>query len=230
MIISDEQLAAFADGELEGAEHKAVTEAVQADAALAAKVAQHRTLRETLGAHFAPVAEAALPDRLTDMLATPQADNVVPFAPGKAKVAKPAIRRWGWLVGPALAASLVLAIFLPRMGGGAGDSIDPALAQALDGQLVANQSATAETRILLSFRRKGGDYCRAFTGADQSGIACREDGGWKLIERAGGDAPQGSDYRQAGSGDLLALAQDMAVGGALDAAAEQQAQAVGWHN
>ena len=225
MTISDEQLAAFADGELTGDEQAAVAAAVEADPALAQTVARHRALRERLAARFAPVLDERLPDRLTASLAASlaasSADNIVPF-PARAR------RRWGWAVAPALAASLALAIFLPRTGDGPAGAVDGALAQTLDRQLVADQSGDADPRILLSFRRSGGDYCRAFAGSAQSGIACREDGGWHMVETAAGDAGQGTAYRQAGSSELMALAQEMAVGGALDTEAEQRAQAAGW--
>ncbi|RIV90667.1 anti-sigma factor [Aurantiacibacter xanthus] len=229
MTISDEQLAAFADGELTGDEQAAVAAAVAADPALAQAVARHRALREKLAARFAPVLDEPLPARLTASLAplqapsqtAPSADNVVPF-PARAR------RRWGWAVAPALAASLALAIFLPRTGDGPAGAVDGVLAQTLDRQLVADQSGDADPRILLSFRRSGGDYCRAFAGSAQSGIACREDGGWHMVETAAGGAGQGTAYRQAGSSELMALAQEMAVGGALDAEAEQRAQAAGW--
>jgi hypothetical protein len=138
-----------------------------------------------------------------------------------------ALPRWSWVVGPALAASLALAVFLPR---GGGDYAEGALADTLDNQLVAAQAADAPTRILLSFRDEEGDYCRAFAGAAQSGIACREDAGWRLRMTGAGVPAQQGDFRMAGTpaAEVLERAQAMAAGPALDAAQEQQAQARGW--
>jgi hypothetical protein len=104
------------------------------------------------------------------------------------------------------------------------------LAEALDGQLVAAQSADAETRILLSFRDEAGTYCRAFAGEAQGGIACRDDAGWRLIEEAAGAEGQDSEYRMAGNpaAEVLERAQAMAAGPALDGAQEQAARARGW--
>ncbi|MEL7720532.1 hypothetical protein AAG598_10850 [Citromicrobium bathyomarinum] len=100
----------------------------------------------------------------------------------------------------------------------------------LDERLVASQSQTVETRVLLSFRGEEGRYCRAFSGSAGSGIACRDDEGWKL-EAVGNDSEGAStDYRMAGAGDseILALAQEMAAGPALDAEGEKAARAQGW--
>lgn len=235
MSISEEQLAAFADGELEGAEHDAVAAAVAADPALAQKVAAHRRLRDTLGAHFAPILDQPVPERLraavtgqddhevVDILAARRERNAVQ-ASGKGRKGL----RWQWVAGPALAASLLVALFLPR-GGGATYASGP-LAQALNSQLVATQPADARTRILLSFREKGGDYCRVFSSAAKSGIACHTRRGWKLVRTMAGGEASGTQYRQAGSPDakLLAEAQKMASGPALDGSAELQARKDGW--
>jgi len=227
MSVTPEDLAAFADGELDGARAAEVAAAVAADPVLEAQVRAHRALRERLGAHFAPILDAPLPERLTGPLRPPQ-PQVVDFAAARERRrARPAVR-WGWIVAPALAASLALAVFVPR---GAGDGYaQGALAAALDAQLVASQPAAAPTRILLSFRDQSGAVCRAFAGEAQSGIACREAGGWRLVMTRTGVAPQQGDYRMAGNpaAAVLERAQAMAAGPALDAAGERAARARGW--
>ena len=132
-----------------------------------------------------------------------------------------------------IAASLALAVVLPR--GGSDDApgaLSGELASALDSQLSATQHADADTRILLSFANAEGDYCRAFTAPEVSGIACREADGWQLERLATGSEAGASEYRQAGSdvSDILAAAQEMARGGALDAEAEAAARAKGWRD
>jgi anti-sigma-K factor RskA len=228
MSITEQELAAYADGELSGDDAARVEQAVAADPSLAAKVDRHRALRATLSAHFAPVADQPLPDRLTALLQ--QDDKVVQLAPLRdARRTGARLPRWSWIAAPALAASLALALFLPR-GDGTTAYADPQLAATLDGQLVAQQASNAETRILLSFARDDGDYCRAYVSPDQSGIACRDAQGWALVERFGGVPVSGGEYQQAGSplADLMAKAQDMAANGALDAQQEQAARAQGW--
>jgi anti-sigma factor RsiW len=227
MSVTREELAAFADGELEPARQAEVAAAVAADPALAAQLEAHRALRERLGAHFAPVLEAPVPDRLTALL-RPE-PPVIDFGAARDKRERArSLPRWTWFAGPALAASLALAVFMPR--GGDDGYASGELAAALDGQLVAAQSADAPTRILLSFRDEEGAYCRAFAGAAQSGIACRDEAGWRLRHEGEGIAGQDGDYRMAGAtaGAVLERAQAMAAGPALDAAQEQAAKARGW--
>lgn len=221
-----EQIAAFADGQLEGAELERIAAAVAADPALEKQVAAHRALAQRLGAHFAPVAAEPVPDHLAALLKAPQ-DNVASLADARARRKGPP--RWAWLAGPALAASLVLALTL-RPAGDAGYA-DAQLASALDSQLVAGQQADAPVRVLLSFRDSGGAYCRAYERAASAAIACRDAQGWQLRNHSAassGGAPAG-EYRQAGSaGDVLAAAQAMAAGPALSAEEELAARRNGW--
>lgn len=227
MSVTPEELAAFADGELEAARAAEVAAAIAGDPALGAQVGAHRALRERLGAHFAPVMEAPLPERLTGPLGAPPA-GVLDFAAAREKRIARRIPRWGWIAAPALAASLALAVFLPR---GIDESYaQGALAGTLDRQLVASQPAAAPTRILLSFRDRSGALCRAFTGEAQSGIACRDADGWRLVTTGAGTLAQGTDYRMADNpaGRVLEQAQAMASGAALDSAEERAAQARGW--
>jgi hypothetical protein len=222
MTVTRDELAAFADGELDAARAAEVAAAVLADPALRADLDAHRALKARLGGHFAPILDAPVPERLTALL-QPGEQTVISFAAARDR----RLPRWSWIAVPALAASLMLAVYLPRSG----DSYaDGALAETLDGQLVAAQSADASTRILLSFRDESGAYCRAFAGEAQSGIACRDGEGWRLEMEAGGAGPQTGEFRMAGTpaADVLERAQAMADGPALDAAQEQSAKARGW--
>ena len=226
MSVTREEIAAFADGQLDPAREAEIAALVEADPALAEQVRAHRALRERLGAHFAPILEAPLPERLTAPLTEKPA--VIDFAAARDKRERARVLpRWTWFAGPALAASLALAVLLPR---GGGDYAGGALASALDDQLVAAQDPGAPTRILLSFRDEGGTFCRAFAGEAQSGIACREDDGWRLRMTAAGVPAQQADYRLADNpaADVLERAQAMAAEGALDAGEERAAKARGW--
>ena len=101
---------------------------------------------------------------------------------------------------------------------------------ALDGQLVEVQQPDAPVRILLSFRNGEGEFCRGFSDASHSGIACRDGRGWRLDKTMDGGAAGTGDYRQAGSADaeVLSAIQDLARGRALDAAGERDAMRAGW--
>lgn len=227
MTVTPEEIAAFADGELDPQRQAEVAAALAADPALADRVRVHRALRRRLAAHFAPILDAPLPGQLTSSLRT--SAEVVDLTTARQRRAGPRlIRRWGWLAAPALAASVAVAVFLP--GGNDAAYLGGDMAAALDRQLVAEQSREATTQVLLSFRDETGTYCRAFTAPTQSGIACREPDGWRLRVGAPGGRSQGGEYRMAGSNTaaLLEEAQAMAAGPALDAGQEAAARARGW--
>lgn len=234
MTISENELAAFADGQLAPVDAERVKQALAVDPGLAERLAAHQDLKARLASHFAPILAQDPPDRLTALLQS--SDAVVNLASAREERAKRArLPRWTWIAGPALAATLLIAVFVPGSEDTSVSHVsyaDAQLASVLDQQLVAEQDPQAETRVLLSFEREGGDYCRTFASAAESGIACRDAQGWAIVERASG-APTGQgDYQQAGSsvGNLLARAQDMASGSALDAGAERAARERGWRN
>jgi anti-sigma factor RsiW len=236
MSITEEMLAAYADGELEGAEAARVAAAIAADPALAAKVDLHRALKARLAAHYAPLAEQAVTAHLAALLGGAATEpgggggEVISFAAERQKRGLvPMLRRWGPIAGPALAASLVLAVLQPWAARSPEGYADPALAAALDTQLAASQPTGAATRILLSFENKDGSFCRAWRGSAEGGIACRDVTGWKIEQQFALGEAAGGEFRQAGSeADLLAAAQDMAADGALDVDAEKAARERGW--
>lgn len=233
MTISRDELSAFADGELTGARAREIEAAVAADPGLMRDLERHRALKAQLCAHFNPIAEAPVPEALVALLRTePESSQttVVGFAEARERMAeKRRLPRWSWVAGPALAASLALVVLVPRGGEETGYA-DARLATLLDQHLVAEQTPGDETRVLLSFRDRAGTYCRAFSGRDAGGIACRDATGWKLEARGKGSAGSDSDYRMAGAGDaaILARAQAMADGGALDGNQEAAARARSW--
>ncbi|MCK0098540.1 hypothetical protein MWU38_04005 [Qipengyuania sp. S6317L1] len=237
-MITEEQIAAYADDQLEGDEKARVEAAIAADPALAAKVDGHRALKAQLTGHYAPILDQPVPDHLAAMLsgksdAAQDKTNgeVVSFAKERQKRGlAPTLRRWAPIAGPALAASLVLAIFQPwqtspPLEGYAGEE----LASALDTQLAATQDADAATRVLLSFENEAGEYCRAYQSEGEGGIACRDAQGWEIERQFALQESQVTEFRQAGSlSDIMAAAQAMAPSGALDAAAEASAREQGW--
>ncbi len=231
MTITSEDIAAFADGQLAPEREAEVAAAVATDPALAQQVEAHRSLKSMLSGHYAPIAEQPVPDRLAALLAAPSEAEVVDFAAARERrEERRHIPRWTWVAGPALAASLALAVILPRGGDDASPYADAQLASVLDDTLVASQSQQADTRVLLSFRDDADRYCRAFTGSAGGGIACRDVEGWKLEALGEGSEGSASDYRMAGAADaaILAKAQEMAAGPALDAEDEAAARTAGW--
>lgn len=240
MTVTPEELAAYADDELDAARAAEVEAAIAADPALARQVEQHRALRGLLSAHYAPIAAEPVPDRFAALLggakqepapAAPASPEVIDFAAAReSRAARRRLPRWTWVAGPALAATLALLV-LVRAPGGTDGYAGAQLASVLDTQLSGESAPAGEPRVLLSFARADGSLCRAFAASESSGIACRDARGWKIERRAPGIAPEAGDYRQAGSPveALMQQAQDMAGdAGALDPAAEAAARAKGW--
>ena len=234
MTVTREELVAFADGELPDERSSAVEAAIAADPVLTRDLERHRALKKQLRAHFDAIAEEPVPQSLAALLpGAPEAPagNVVGFAQARERIAeKRRLPRWSWVAGPALAASLALVVLVPRGGEDSGGYADPQLAAVLDQRLVAQQSPSESSRVLLSFRSRAGSYCRAFSGSEGGGVACRDSSGWKLEALGEGTQGAAGEYRMAGAGDteILARAQAMAVGSALDSKQEAAARARGW--
>ena len=64
MKYTDDILMAYADGELDAALRAEIEQAMQADHTIAARIEQHRALRDKVFAAFAPIAQEAVPLRL----------------------------------------------------------------------------------------------------------------------------------------------------------------------
>lgn len=223
-------VAAFVDDELDDLTARRIEREAESDPALAAEIARHRALKVRLAAHYAPVADEPVPERLRALLEPDLVVDTSLAARREAKRARFALAHWG-----AIAASLILGLTLGLRPWMPAASVAEAngtviaagpLAAALDTQLASNQPSGAAVRIGLSFEDKDGRYCRSFESASLDGIGCRDNGRWNLERTMQGQA--GTDYRQASSGELAAAAAAMMTGDPLDAAAEQQARDEGW--
>ena len=193
-MFTDEQLVAYADGELPASEAAPIAAAAATDAVLAQRIARFTESRRVLHEAFAPHLDAPVPQRLLD---TVQGGATVAPSP------RPRFRT-DWLP-MALAASLALAVGLA--GGSwfsrqqafatvAGLPADrAALAHVLETQASGEPLRTARFEILptASLRAGSGAYCREFEsavfGAEGTAraraIACRdEDGAWQTIAAA----------------------------------------------
>ena len=235
MAIDDDMLMAFADGELDEVGRARVERALAGDPALRDRLDQQRQLRARLAAHYGPVAEEEIPERFRAMLET----NIVPFP-----AAQPRTRRPLWQSLTALAATLVLGLLLgrtllaPAPVPGAFAVADGrlvargSLAEALDSQLASAQPHDTATRIGVTFANRDGRPCRTFDSEATAGIACRSGADWQMMMTAAGSGRQHSDYRQAGSENLLVqqVAQEMMAGEPFDDAAERRARDSGWRS
>ena len=143
-------VAAFVDGELDDLTARRIAREAESDPALAAEIARHRALKARLTAHFAPVAEEAVPERLRALLVDASVDTSL-AGRREAKRARFSPIHWG-----AIAASLVLGLTLglrpwlpaPDVTSANGTLVAAgSLARALDTQLASNQPADAAVRI-----------------------------------------------------------------------------------
>lgn len=227
---TDEELMAFADGELPAAEAQAIAAAAREDALLARRIAPFADSRRILQDAFGDALRQPVPKRLLALLGEAadsgaEASKVVPLP-----------RRGAGWVPMALAASLALAVGLYAGGwmeqrgvpGGlqvAGLPADPAaLGRALEtlpsGEPLAVETAGVRYEILplASLRMATGAWCREFessvSGGDAPqrarGVACREpDGQWaaRAVASLSADTmppPEGYVPATGGAPDLTA--------------------------
>jgi hypothetical protein len=109
------------------------------------------------------------------------------------------------------------------------------LAAALSEQGRGIEAVQSPVIIGLSYRAKGGSYCRLFTikqGESIAGIACREPDGWHLqvLAQTGPKSPL-AQYRMAGTlvpPFLMSVVESTIDGNPLDAAAEHTARQRSW--
>ena len=240
MTFDEATIMAYVDGECDAVTVKRIEKAMATDAALAEQVNKARALREKLAAFYAPVAEEAVPDRLTAMLTSAVATNVdTSFTERKAEqeVEKRQRRGMGVAQWGAMAATLALGVVVGQFGL-VGDSGSPfaqdgsaliasgPLEHALEKQLASAQPGDSDFRIGLTFRAKSGDICRSFTGEAVSGIGCRKGKQWKMVSTLPGGNE--SDYRQASSSAINAIAADMMADAPVDAETERKLRESGW--
>ena len=229
--IEEAEIIAWVDGELDEATAARVAQIVAADPALTELADRHRRMKTRFAAAFGGLADAPV--------AMPRSAPVISLAAVRAErrtkaMPLPSPRRWA-LPG-AIAASLVVGVLAGhQIGGATGGVRDQAgalalatpIAHALEGQLAGE---AGPVRVALSFRDHSGDYCRSFSATHLAGIACRENGGWRLRYAAPGAQAAGGDYHMAGAdvGQAEVVA-TMIAGEPLDATAEREARATGWH-
>lgn len=205
--IADEELMAFADGELDNGRCEQIRRACEQDPRLAARVEMFRASRRLLTHAFEPVLQEPLPDRLLNAIDSLADDQAQPGAEAAGPLSVRATarrRRPRWI--PALAASIAFvgsfaAVWLirdARPGTGpaasvavAGAPLAPvvqaALEHAVSGELVHGQIAGHAVDVLpRSTVQDGAVYCREFdvveTGganaSPQRGLACRDRSEW----------------------------------------------------
>ena len=250
MQFSDEILMAYADGEADADTRRQVEAAMALDPSIAERIAKHRGLRADLGAAFDGVLDEPMPSRLLDAANnSPAAGDAANSATvtdlnaiRAAKTRATKRRAWSWPEWTSIAASLLIGIIAGRSAlapsGSALFAIDEegvvaagALSAALTDRL-GGELADTEVWVGLTFRAKGGEYCRTFSTDSAAGFACREADAWKVRALSEGiTSPAGGEYRMAGTEvppAIVAAIEGVMAGAALDQEEEQAARARGW--
>jgi len=247
MTPTDEELGAYVDGELDPTARVRLADAIARDPGLAARVAKLDVLNRQLRGAFKRALTEPVPDRLMAAVRAPTSASVVQLdlaraAKAPSRVARRPAFEWG-----AIAASVIVGVVVGRVGFGPGSSevlaigadgvtAGPALAAALSTQLASDPRSTAGVAIGLSFREKGGAYCRTFTVSDRTalaGVACRDGDRWRIgaLSEAPATSEASGSYRLAASPLDPAIRETVGAridGEPFDAAAEERARARGW--
>jgi negative regulator of sigma E activity len=255
MNISDELLAAYVDGELDGAELVRVEQAIAQDSQLARRVAQQRALRARLRGAFDGVLQEAVPQRLAQAarLAGPSGPaQVIDLARVRAERARRSSGQRGlkvrrYAVAATLVIGLITGALVQRMSTPSSltefrdGSLQAhgALAQALNEQLASNPAGGALVHVGLTFKQHSGSYCRTFVlGSSRplAGLACREQDHWQVVNLVSTDGSNivvnSQNLRTAASSLPAALLQavnERISGDPLSAPAEAKARSSGWH-
>lgn len=184
-LISDETLMAYADGELDEGDAKAIKDALTEDSGLRERLSRHHALKAEIDLAFGDIIEEPLPERLTDLL-KPEA-KVFDLSAHRDGSAEQGWHRSLGIVS-AMAASLVIGFFAGIGDFGAeqqapGISPTDRLAEALDGWV--SGTGTGDVAVLASFKSADDEFCRHFrleTDAPREGMACKgSDENWSVL-------------------------------------------------
>lgn len=230
-MIADVTLMRRADGLLDAEAAAEVDRAAAADPELARRLAAFGGQSEALRQAW-PVQTDARDQALMRMIAgeTPAVEKG-----WLGRLFRPrAAAAWGGLATACFLGGLVVCGVLDRSTpglalGDGGRLADAALVRVLDQRRAADGPDDQGCSVGLTFQDGDGDWCRTFGADGLSGLACRQEGTWRL--RAAAPATPGGELRQASSDiatPVLAAVDEALAGDVVDAAAERAARDAGW--
>ena len=246
---------AYVDGEVDSDTRQAVAAAAASDAGLAARIARHAALRESVRTAYDATLNEPVPERLRTMLsrgsATASTSRTTDLAQARTaqqqRVPRPRFRPEMLAIAASVAVGIAIGLLLGYGGVGprradlvAFENGLPTatgrLAQVLSTRLASESEGDGAVRLGVSFRAKSGEFCRSFTlpaPEGLSGLACRQRGAWRVLslEQRPGLSSATHDYRMAGSGAArasIAAIEELIDGEPLDAKGEKAALEQGW--
>jgi hypothetical protein len=235
-MTADEKFFAWLDGELSGAEAAEVAARVESDPDLQKLADEHRAFGARLRSAFDPIATEQV--TLEAYAPAASAGNVASFAEARVARGQRFTQRF-WAQAASIAVVFAMGVATGNsLLSGPSSPIAPeggrlvaaaALEEALYSQL-ASQPAASGPRVGLTFRDRSGSICRSFVDRAASGLACLEQGDWRLRGVFQGPEGQSADYRMAAGTDprLAALIEATIAGEPFDAAQEREARQGGW--
>ncbi|MBY3141346.1 anti-sigma factor family protein [Rhizobium laguerreae] len=188
----DETLMAFADGELDETQSRALEKALASNEALCERLAVFLDSRQLVGDALKPLIDEPVPQallasvrRMADEVRhqKPQ-DNVVSFRP---KQQQQTMRRWLVPVAASLVAIVtgVVGFALGRINPSASNSgaeIAAVLDREVSGRDVTLSSPETVLHVVASFRDERGELCREYELKQPKSstltVACRQNGAW----------------------------------------------------
>lgn len=217
MKFPEETLMAYVDDELDAETRVTIERAMRTDPELKQYVQRQQVLRAKLRATFDRVLEEPVPERLLEAArgapTTEHESGIADLAAARAAKAERSSRRWALPEWGAMAACLVVGLFVGQAWLRSPDSSPFAtrdgrlvarggLEQALTSQLASSQPDSSPVLVGISFRDKAGDYCRTFVmraGETLAGFACHENGVWQMevLAQGAAAATSPSGYRMA---------------------------------
>ena len=245
MKITDEQLSAFLDNELDELQMSLVRDAIAQDDTLCDRLAALSMVDHVVKTAAEQATNSPVPAHIEALCDAEQESNVVSFVEHKTQNAnqKKAIQGSNvrWLRGMAMAASVALVGLLGWQqlmdGQLSGNSEWQQIAAVLDSQTSgqAYQAGAQTVMPQLSFLNKDGALCRQFTvtGTERHDamIACKQEGSWQQRAAVALDKPSGQpgEYQTATSVTALDNVLDEIMQGApLNREQEQNAIQTNW--
>lgn len=197
--VTDEQLSAYIDGELTADDAELIKHAVNADPAIAARLAELKSNDRRIVDAYSQLDDVPMPDEVMALLnaadsssSKEYSDNVVEFPSSGNSGRKPL---WSQTLAAsvALIAGLGIGILVASSDNKTAQALEIAsvstsgselfnLLETLPSGRTAENSGASITPIL-SFRSESGSYCREFQQEDSarssSAVACRAMNGWE---------------------------------------------------
>jgi hypothetical protein len=246
MNITDQELSAFLDAELNETEMELVRNKIAEDETLANRLAELAMVDEQLAQAYRFDQSAPIPESVSDLFKTHrskqknqvESDNVVQF---------PLWKRMVNQVQQHAAAAVVAAIML-GYGFGSFNSANPDDLDWAQTSYALDHTASGDSFVAVngamikpqaSFQNQQGQFCRQYEYSEeqqiQTGLACKQNNQWQVKATIFRDATslnrnQSTQYQTASSNPVLdALIDQMIKGSFMDRASEKSAIETQWN-